>query len=171
MLNLNLGVNKAMLDSALAGTDPGTGDQPAIKPVTNPKSPGTEQFDVRDIIANFVLSGYKGGKLDDQLKGDYQKLFKVLPGDQAQKLLTQISLYNQRPESQKMDWKNKLTSFYNIGSSDPVTNQLLTKTKGLGYGPIEGVNTSSSYPLTSMKGLNTYSADLLNQAMQSSAAK
>jgi ribosomal protein L23 len=101
-----------------------------------------ESFDIRDIMYQLVGSG-NALKPDDKM-AMYGRLQTLLGADKAQKLMNHAYIFNTRPDVQKLPTEAKITSFFNIGSNDADVNQLIQKTKALGYGVQPGFRTSVS---------------------------
>jgi hypothetical protein len=95
------------------------------------RTPLHTSLDIRDAISHAVAGGYKSLS-DESVKSNYKYISQIVGPKEAQKLFTQVFLFNQRPDAQKKSAEEKLTSFYEIGSSDPEVKSILQKVKGLG---------------------------------------
>lgn len=123
----------------VAANDPDKIDE---KMLLKAKDPVAANLDVRDRLAELIAKG--AALTPDQKGGIYSQLSQILGQDKAQKLMTHAYLFNTHPETQKMPIEDRLTAFYNIGSNDPDVNQILNKTKALGYGVVPGFRDSVS---------------------------
>lgn len=106
------------------------------------RTPLDDTADIRDIVSAFVGRGYTN-LADDDIKGGYARMTHLLGAPKAQKLMTQIFLHNQRPENQKLPVEDRISRFYDAGSGDPETNQIISKSRQFGYGVLPGFRTSS----------------------------
>jgi hypothetical protein len=109
-----------------------TGNKPVID----------QHFDLRDILTGLVGKGNTIGP-DDKM-GMYAGLVSMLGKDKAQKVMNHAYLFNSRPDMQKLGIEDKLQSFYSMGSNDPEVNEVIAKTKSLGYGPVPGFRRSAN---------------------------
>jgi hypothetical protein len=132
----------------LLKVSPKTGD-PAAPKIGEEKqlySPARSQaqldFDVRDRISELVGKG--NALLPDDKMAIYSNLTSILGKDKAQKVMEQAYLFNSRPEVQKLPLEEKIKSFYTVGSNDPGIQEVIQKSKSLGYGPIQGMRSSHS---------------------------
>jgi len=99
-------------------------------------------FDLRDRLSELAT---KGNTLNpDDKAAIYLSLSKSLGQDRAQKLMTHAYLFNAKPEVQRLSPEEKLKSFYSIGSNDPDVQELIGRTKNLGYGVVPGFRGSTS---------------------------
>lgn len=104
--------------------------------------PLDKSFDIRDHLAALVG---KGNTLNpDDKAAIYSDLINNLGRDKAIKVMNHAYIFNQRPEVQRLSLDDKLRSFYSIGSNDPDVNDIISKSKSLGYGPVQGFRESSS---------------------------
>jgi hypothetical protein len=99
-------------------------------------------LDLRDKLAELAVQG-RNLHPDDRA-AIYGYFANALGPERAQKVITHAQLFNSRPDVQGLSPEEKLKSFYTIGSNDPDVQQLITKTKSLGYGVIPGYRGSSS---------------------------
>lgn len=99
-------------------------------------------FDLRDRLAELAVKGHMLKPDDKAAMLSY--LTSTLGQDKAQKLMTHAYIFNQRPDVQNLSPEEKIRSFYTIGSNDPDIQDVITKTKNLGYGPVQGFHTSVS---------------------------
>lgn len=107
------------------------------------RGPIVDDADVRDQISILVGGGYKGLH-DETSQMAFQRLSDLLGQKKAQDLTSHIIIQNSRPDFQTMKPEQRLGRFYDINSSNPGTNEVLQKMKGLGTGVIPGY-TGSSY--------------------------
>lgn len=139
------------------------GEEPKLpgKKVSTNKTELDTLANLRDSISALVASGYtslkgEGGKsASDEIKAHVNNILYSMPQEEAQKLLTHIAVYNQNPNSVKLNPLQRLQDFYDINSSNPQTNYLLKRIKAFGSGPISGFKESP---------------ELLNQQIASSVA-
>lgn len=98
-----------------------------------------DKVDVADILSNFVGRGDKDLS-GDQAKKDYHFLIGKMGAPMAQKMVSHVLAFNQRPDMQKQPFASKLNSLYSIGSNDKDVDKVL-KTQ-LGAGPVALANSS-----------------------------
>lgn len=131
---------KVMLKVAPSSGDPVKSTDEKML-LTN-RGPIEGQFDIRDRLAELVG---KGNALNpDDKAAIFGSLTTALGHDKAAKVMNHAYIFNQRPDIVKLPLEDKLKAFYSIGSNDPDVNQLITKSKSLGYGALEGFRNSSS---------------------------
>lgn len=107
-----------------------------------PSNPISKDLDLRDRLAELVG---KGNALSpDDKKAIYSSLIGQLGQDKAMKVMNHAYIFNQRPDVVKLPLEDKLRAFYTIGSNDPDVNQIIAKSKTLGYGALPGFRESSS---------------------------
>jgi len=99
-------------------------------------------LDLRDKLAELAVQG-RNLHPDDRA-AIYGYFTNALGPERAQKIITHAQLFSGRPDVQGLSPEEKLKSFYTIGSSDPDVQQLISKTKNLGYGVIPGYRGSAS---------------------------
>lgn len=103
--------------------------------------PLDKSFDIRDHLAALVG---KGNTISpDDKAAIYSDLINNLGKDKAIKVMNHAYIFNQRPEVQRLPLDDKLRSFYSIGSNDADVNDIMSKSKSLGYGPVQGFRESS----------------------------
>lgn len=108
----------------------------------NPKVPVNADFDIRDQLTALVG---KGNVLSpDDKAAIYGSLVTKLGQENARKVMDHAYIFNQRPEVQRLPVEDKIKSFYSIGSNDPFVNDMITKSKSLGYGVLPGFRGSAS---------------------------
>jgi hypothetical protein len=135
-----------MAKKVLLKVAPPAGDP--VKTVTsegmllNPHNPISGDFDLRDRLAELVG---KGNTLSpEDKKAIFGSLVGQLGQDKAIKVMNHAYIFNQRPEVVKLPLEDKLRAFYNIGSNDADVNNIIAKSKSLGYGPVQGFRESAS---------------------------
>lgn len=106
------------------------------------RSKSALDFDVRDRISELVGKG--NALMPDDKAAIYSNLTDIMGPERARKVMDHAYLFNSRPEVQGLPVEEKIKSFYTIGSNDPTVNELIQKTKALGYGPVQGFRTSHS---------------------------
>lgn len=110
--------------------------------VLSTRTPIEQGLDIRDHLAELV------GKGNTLSAGDrtaiYGSLTAALGRDKATKIMNHAYLFNQRPDVAKLPLEEKIKSFYTIGSNDPDVNDVIMKSKTLGYGALPGFRGSSS---------------------------
>lgn len=105
-------------------------------------NPRDNSLDIRDRLAELVG---KGNALTESEKSSiYGSLIQLIGQDKAQKVMNHAYLFNNRPDIQKLPIEEKLRTFYDIGSNDSDVNQIMSKTKAVGYGVIPGFRDSVS---------------------------
>jgi len=143
---------KVVLKVAKAG-DP---VKPANKPidVASGKTIIDTDVDLRDRLSELAT---KGNTLNpDDKSAIYLALSKSLGQDRAQKIMTHAYLFNSKPEVQRLSPEEKIKSFYTVGSNDPDVQEIIGRTKNLGYGVLPGFRNSTS---------------VLNQAVQAGTSE
>lgn len=108
----------------------------------NPKVPVSADFDIRDQLTALVG---KGNVLSpDDKAAIFGSLVARVGKDNATKIMDHAYIFNQRPEVQRLPLEEKIKSFYSVGSNDPYVNDMIAKSKSLGYGVLPGFRGSSS---------------------------
>jgi len=110
-------------------------------------------LDLRDRLSELAIRG--NSLSPDDKTALYGALTSSLGKERAQKLMTHAYLFNARPEVQRLSPEEKIKSFYTIGSNDPDVQEIIGRTKNLGYGVLPGFRNSTS---------------VLNQAVQAGTA-
>lgn len=109
---------------------------------TKVRTPADNDADLRDSVSLLVGGGFTDLK-DENARANFLRIRTILNDDQkAQNLLTHIFLQNQRPGWQQMKPEQRVSSFYDINSSDKGTSELLQKIKSFGTGPVSGYTDS-----------------------------
>lgn len=116
-----------------------------------------DSLNVRDAISAFVGKRYIGTQ-DDSARALYSFLRGKLGGDAASKLLTHLSLFNQRTDMLKATPEQRIQSFYDIGSNDPELNTLINRSKMVAQGPIAGFNEAPLALNSEMLGKKWYTS-------------
>lgn len=99
-------------------------------------------LDLRDRLMELVG---KGNILNpDDKAAIYGNLTTLVGKDQAQKLMNHAYIFNTRQDVQGLKPEDKLNAFYRIGSNDPYVQDVISRTKTLGYGIGPGFRTSTS---------------------------
>lgn len=106
------------------------------------RSPMARRLDVRDHIAELVGKGNSMSANDRA--AIYGSLSAAIGQDKALKVMNHAYIFNQRPDVLKLPVEDKLRSFYDIGSNDPDVNDVISKSKSIGYGILPGFRESSS---------------------------
>jgi hypothetical protein len=148
---------KVMLKIAPTTGDPIKGADIKETTYLSPGAATSERnFDLRDRLMELVG---KGNVLNQTEKAAlYQDLSKMVGAGSAQKLMDHAYIFNTRPDVQKLPVEAKLNAFYTIGSHDPYVNDIIGKTKSLGYGVGHGLRTSSSTINQQLTGRSPISA-------------
>ena len=124
------------LSSILATTNDG-GPGPAAPASLN----ANNVLQVRDI-----LSGLVGKNIRDLSNGDTRNNYAWLSGQVgprvAQKLVTHAIMFNQRDDMAALSPEKRVQRFYDIGSDDPETKDILSHAGTASYGPLEGLQSS-----------------------------
>jgi hypothetical protein len=113
------------------------------------------QFNVRDVIANFVARKDKNLSHPDA-KSDYNYLVNQLGAPGAQKVMAHLSIFNQRPEIQNLPFEQRLSRLYTIGSNDKDVDGMLKQYAALGQGPVAAAYDSPN--VTNMQAVGKYPA-------------
>lgn len=117
-----------------------------VKPDNNmiltAKNPIAQNLDIRDHLA--ALVGRGNALSPDDKAAIFGGLTSALGKDKAMKIMDHAYLFNQRPDILKLPLEDKLKSFYTIGANDPDVNDVIMKSKSLGYGVLPGFRESSS---------------------------
>lgn len=117
----------------------GAADNNMVLPSHNPIA---QDLDIRDHLAALVG---KGNTLSpDDKSAIFGSLTTAIGRDKATKIMNHAYLFNQRPDILKLPLEDKIRAFYTIGSNDPDVNQVIAKSKSLGYGALPGFRESSS---------------------------
>lgn len=104
--------------------------------------PTDTKFDLRDVLSGLVA---KGNILNpDDKAALYGSLVSNIGQENAQKIMNHAYLFNQRSDIQRLPLEEKIKTFYTIGSNDPYVNDVISKTKTLGYGVLPGFRQSAS---------------------------
>jgi hypothetical protein len=106
------------------------------------KTPIDQNFDLRDRI--YELIGSQNNLKPGDQAAIYANLTRMLGKDRATKVMDHTYLFNAKPEYQKLPIEERIKHFYDIGSNDPDVQDIMTKTKVLGYGTGQGFRTSQS---------------------------
>lgn len=123
---------------------PKTGGEKKIGDTVIPEGKGKvdKQLDVRDRLAELVGKG--NALTPDEKMAILGDLSSSLGKDKAMKIMNHAYIFNQRPDILKLPLEDKIKAFYTIGSNDKDVNDLITKSKTLGYGVLPGFRESSS---------------------------
>lgn len=110
--------------------------------VLTSRTPIDSRLDIRDRLSELVG---KGNTLSaDDKAAIFGALTANMGRDKAMKIMNHAYLFNQRPDMANMPIEEKLKSFYTVGSNDPDVNDVISKSKSLGYGVLPGFRESSS---------------------------
>lgn len=126
-------------------------EEPKPKLSFNIDGAADKQADARDILSFFAGSGYTG-LTDKQSRAAFSSLTKTVGPQLAQKLATQVFLYNQRPETKTAGLEDRVRNFYDIGSNDKEVDAYLKKTKALGHGVVAGFKDSTLVSNQALQG-------------------
>lgn len=108
------------------------------KSLNSGSNPQLNLVETRDIIANHIAKG-GAGLQDSERQADFKRLSTLLGADKAQKLFTQLALYNQDSGVKNLPYLDRVSRFYDTAhGNDPDMISLLKNVKGIGYGPVEG---------------------------------
>lgn len=129
--------------------EPGKGLVAATKRTT----PIYKDSDVRDSIGVLVGGGYSGLN-DSASQMHYQRIVDLLGAKKAQDLVSHIIIQNHRPDFQKMAPAERLGRFYDINSSNPGTNEILQKMKGMGTGVIPAYTGTAALESQRQQGMS-----------------
>jgi hypothetical protein len=87
----------------------------------------------------------------------------ALGPQQARKLALSAYLFNQRPGVATMKPEERVRMFYDIGSDDPQTKEMLAKVKAFGSGPVAGIQSSVDVGNMAMAGKDVTAMNKLVQ--------
>lgn len=107
-----------------------------------PYIPPDDSLYIRDILSGVIGKGFTDLKSDDA-RSAYAFLRTKLGYDTGSKLMMHALLFNQRQDMLKASPQQKVQSFYDIGSQDPILNNVIGRAGKVSYGPMDGLNTSS----------------------------
>ena len=99
--------------------------------------------DIRDALSFLAGKGYSSLS-DDESRKTFGRLVGLVGRPKAEKLATQVFLFNQRPETKTYSPEQKVSSFYEIGSSDKDISPYIQKAKSFGSGVLPGFRESPS---------------------------
>jgi hypothetical protein len=99
-------------------------------------------LDLRDKLSELAIRG--NALHPDDKTAIFGYLTNAFGRDKAQKIINHAYIFNSRPDMQGLSPEEKLKSFYTIGSTDPDVQDVISKTKNLGYGILPGYRGSSS---------------------------
>lgn len=119
--------------------DPSIGDEGVIKRTTTSLD---DTADIRDALSFLAGKGYSSLS-DDESRKTFGRLSALVGAPKAQKLATQVFLFNQRPEIQKFTPEQRVNAFYDIGSSDKDIAPFIEKAKNFGSGVLPGFRNSA----------------------------
>jgi hypothetical protein len=120
---------------------------------------------IRDALTGLVGRQFKDVSSDDA-RGAYSHLVSKLGQPMAQKLITHVMLFNQRPDMQGQSPEKRVQSFYSMGSNDPDIDGLLRTTGQFAQGPVAGMydspdtNNQLAQGVDNLKNLPSRSAAL-----------
>lgn len=116
----------------------------------DPKVPVNADFDIRDQLTALVG---KGNTLSpDDKAAIYGSLVARVGKENAAKVMDHAYIFNQRPEIQRLPLEDKIKSFYSLGSNDQFVNDMIAKSKSLGYGVLPGFRGSANVLNQEMSG-------------------
>lgn len=122
------------------GLTSGLGEDPVKPYLGKPIGKYDQIADLRDYLANLV--GYGSKSMTDDVRHDYGRLAAMYGRPLADKILNHVMVFNNRPDMQKAGPMERLSSFYATGSRDKELQDLFTKAKTFGKGPLAGLNES-----------------------------
>lgn len=99
-----------------------------------------DNIEVRDLLTGLV------GKWND-LKSDDRspyivKLGQLIGKPTAQKLINSIFIFNDRDDVKGKNAEQRVGQFYDLGNEDKDVNNVIARSRSLGYGVQEGLRTS-----------------------------
>ena len=120
-------------------TNFGGGDPPAGGTSTRP---GLDvRADIRDMLSGAVGKGWTNFS-DPEAQKHFARLTVLVGRQQAQSLMNHVFIYNQRPDVKGKSADQKLSQFYDMGSTNKDTNNIIKAAGSFGQGAVEGQNTS-----------------------------
>lgn len=124
-----------------------------------PYVPPEDSLNLRDVLSGVIGKGFTDLKNDDA-RNAYAYLRSHLGYDTASKLMTHALMFNQRQDMLKASPQQKVQSFYDIGSNDPVLHDLITRAGKVSYGPQDGLNTSPDALSKQISGRKGFTKDV-----------
>lgn len=115
--------------AALAASTAGPGGGPG--PFVNP----ADIFKTREALSGIVGKGFTNFQ-DSSAKANYANLVAMHGPAVAQKLVMHAMLFNQRPDMAGKSPEQRIQSFYDMGSADPATQNILSRSAQMGAGPV-----------------------------------
>lgn len=125
--------------------------------VTQSRTPLDNTADIRDILTNIVGNSYKG-ITDEYIRKDYARLANMIGITQAQKLIDQAIIYNQRADVKGLSIEQKVNGFYTMGSQDKTLDGILQNAAKFGDGPIGGMRRSRDRANMNLVGNDVFQA-------------
>lgn len=107
--------------------------------------------EARDIISGLVGKGYT--RSAPETNEAFQRLSVIYGKPQAQKIMEQMFIYNQNPQTHKLPTEQRISGFYDKGSLNADVNRILKENKGLGYGVLPGFRNSPFVLNQELQGL------------------
>src|ERR1700749_3811115 len=117
-----------------------------------PNDPIRDQFDARDNLMSFIGQGYTGGKMNDDQRGQLNRLTDILGADKAHALLSHVAIFNQRPDIQGKSPTDRMQTYFSITPNNPEIASTLAHFKALGTGIGGAINDSPWEGLASTVG-------------------
>jgi hypothetical protein len=99
-----------------------------------------EQVETRDLISG-IVGDWKNLKEDDK-SAIITRLGSILGKPKAQKLINSAFIFNQRDDVKGKNAQDRVNEFYNLGSDDKEVNEIIQRSKSLGYGINSGLRSS-----------------------------
>jgi hypothetical protein len=96
-----------------------------------------DMLDTRDMLSRMIATGDVDRK-SETFKQEYSWFVEQYGAATARNLINHVMLFNQDKSVKNLPWEAKLQKFYEGKSSNDQINEILSTSKGLGYGPVEG---------------------------------
>lgn len=126
------------------------------------RTSGDETADIRDILTGIVGKGYTNFS-DPDAQHNFAVLAGIVGKKEAQELITHAFIFNQRPDVQHKTASERITQFYDMGSSNPGLNTIIKAAGNFSRGPLAGARESADMlnrQVTGRDDLSPYSTDV-----------
>lgn len=125
----------------------------------SPYVPVEDSLNIRDVLSGVVGKGFTDLKNEDA-RNAFAYLRTHLGQDVASKLMTHALIFNQRQDMLKATPQQKVQSFYEIGSNDPILHNIITRAGNVSYGTQDGLNTSPDILNKQISGRKSFTKDV-----------
>lgn len=135
------------------------GDVTVKNASVHPKTVLDERADIRDILSGVVGNGFTNFSNPDS-QHNFAVLSSIVGKQTAQQLMTHAFIFNQRPDVQGKSVDQRVSQFYDMGSSNPDLNNILQASRNLGQGAVPGLYQSND--ILNKQATGRDNANLLN---------